>query len=164
MRKILTGLCVAALVAVGGTDLQAQVAVGPEVSVAEDVDVGIGGVIEAPLTSVNANLELAGRFTLYFPDAGDYWEINGDVRYLFPLADQPQILPYALGGIAIGRISVDYNGPGEDFSDSNTEVGLRLGGGMKFPMDRAIPFIELGLGIGDLPDFTFRGGLTFPVG
>jgi hypothetical protein len=164
MRKIFTGLCVSALVAVGGSELQAQVALGPEVSVAENVDAGIGLVVEAPLTSVNANLEVAGRFTLYFPDVIDYWEIEGDVRYLFPLADQPQLLPYVLGGIAIGHYSYDRDGPGERVSTGNTEVALRLGGGLKIPMDRAIPFIELGLGIGDLPDFTFRGGLTFPVG
>lgn len=164
MREILTGLCVSALVAIGGSDLQAQVALGPEVSLAEHVDAGIGVVLEAPLTSVNANLEFAGRFTLYFPDVIDYWEIDGDVRYLFPLADQPQLLPYALGGIAIGRYSYDSNGPGEDISRGNTEVGLRVGGGLKIPMERVLPFVELGLGIGDIPDFTFRGGLTFPLG
>ena len=164
MRTILAGSLVLSLLAFGAPQVQGQIALGPEISVAEDVDLGIGAVIEAPLTTIYEQLEFAGRFTLYFPDGGDYWELNGDVRYLFPLEGENALLPYALAGIALGHSSWDYEGPGEGGSGSDTEIALRIGGGFKVPMDRMTPFAELGLGIGDLPDFTLRGGLTFPVG
>lgn len=164
MKTLYSGLLVGFLFAAGAADVEGQVRVGPEISLAEDVDVGIGAVVEAPLTAIYENLEAAGRFTLYFPDGADYWELDADVRYLFPLEGENQLLPYALAGIAIGHSSWDHGGPGEGSSGSDTEIALRIGGGFKIPMDRFTPFAELGLGIGDLPDFTLRAGVTLPVG
>jgi len=164
MRTIVTGSLLLALLLFVAPDAQAQVAIGPELSVAEDVDVGIGAIIEAPLASLHQNLEFAGRFTIYFPDFGNYWEIDGDVRYVFPLDGENNLLPYALAGLAIGRFSWDYEGPGDVGSVSDTELGLRIGGGLKVPFGRVIPFAELGLGIGDIPDFSLRLGGTFPLG
>jgi len=163
MKKLCAGLFALALL-FGTADLaHGQVSLGPEISIADNVDFGIGAVLEAALGSLDPNLEMAARFTLYFPDGIDYWELNGDLRYLFPLTDQNQIIPYVLGGIAIGHASYDGDRPGLEVNGGNTEVGVRLGGGLKFPMDRITPFAELGLGVGDIPDFSLRGGLTFPM-
>ncbi len=144
--------------------VQAQVSVAPEVAFGDDVDLGIGAHVAAPLTSVNENLELAARFNLFFPDGFDYWELNGDVRYLFPLPENDQFVPYVLGGLVFGNWSFDFESDLVDVDDSTTEFGLRLGGGVKFPMDRFHPFAELGAGIGDVPDFVLRGGVAFPLG
>ncbi len=165
MKKLCTGLFALALLLGTADPSEAQISLGPEISIADDVDFGIGAVLEAALSSLDPNLEMAARFTLYFPDRIDYWELDGDLRYLFPLDDQNEIIPFVLAGIAIGHASFDYDGPGADIvDDGNTEVGIRLGGGLKIPMDRITPFVELGLGVGDIPDFTLRGGLTFPLG
>lgn len=164
MRTLTAGSLLLALLLFCAPEARGQVALGPEVSVAEDVDVGIGAIVEAPLTSLHQNLEFAGRFTFYFPDGGDYWEMDGDVRYLFPLEGGNDLVPFALAGLAIGHFSWDYDGPGEGASGSSTEVGLRIGGGLKVPMGAFTPFAELGLGIGDIPDFSLRLGGTFPLG
>ncbi|MGW8266331.1 MAG: outer membrane protein [Longimicrobiales bacterium] len=164
MRTLVTGSLLLTFLLFGAPAAQGQVAIGPELSVAEHVDVGIGAIIEAPLASVHENLEFAGRFTIYFPDFGNYWEIDGDVRYVFPLDGENNLLPYVLAGLAIGHFSWDYDFPGGDGSVSDTEIGLRIGGGLKVPFGRAIPFAELGLGIGDIPDFSLRLGATFPLG
>lgn len=164
MRTLAAGSLLLALLLIGGPEVQGQIAIGPEASVAEDVDAGIGFIVETPLASLHENLELASRFTLYFPDGGDYWEIDGDVRYLFHLDGGDDLIPFALAGLAIGHSSWDYELPGEGGSGSNTEVGLRVGGGLKIPMRRFTPFAELGLGVGDLPDFSLRLGGTFPIG
>jgi len=158
------GLLVFALLAVGGSEAQGQVRLGPEVSLAQDVDFGIGAVVEMPMTSIHERLEFAGRFTLFFPDRGNYWELDGDVRYLFPLAGENTLLPYAMAGLAIGHSSWDYEGPGDGSTVSDTELALRIGGGAKFPMASFTPFVDLGLTIGDLPDFNLRAGVTFPLG
>lgn len=164
MRTLAAGSLLTAFFLFGTPGVQGQIALGPEFSVAEDVDVGIGAVVEAPLTSLYENLEFAGRFTFYFPDGFDYWEMDGDVRYLFPLEGGGDLIPFALAGLAIGHYSWGSESPGEGSGGSDTEVALRIGGGLKVPMGSFIPFAELGLGIGDLPDFSLRLGGTFPIG
>lgn len=164
MKKLLAGLFALALFLGTAGHGEAQVSLGPEIAIADDADFGLGAVLEAGLPSVDANLEVVARFNIFFPDGFDYWELDGDVRYLFPLRDQDQIIPFVLAGIGIGHASVDYDGPGIEVDGSNTEVGIRLGGGLKIPMERITPFVELGLGVGDIPDFVLRGGLTFPLG
>jgi opacity protein-like surface antigen len=165
MRSRSSIAAVLALFFLGTPGVQGQVALGPELSVAEDVDFGVGAVVEVPLTSVYPDLEFAGRFTFYFPDSGDYWEINADARYLFPLEGESPVLPFVLAGIAIGHFSWEYDLPvvGTQ-SGSDTELGLRLGGGFKVPLEQAVPFAELGLGVGDIPDFSLRAGVTFLIG
>jgi hypothetical protein len=149
----------------GPVALEGQVSVAPEVAIGDDVDFGIGGALSLPLTQLHEDLEFAGRFTFFFPDGFDYWEINGDVRYLFSIEGNDQIVPFALAGLAIGNASYDADVPDiVEVDESNTEVGLRLGGGIKVPQDRFVPYAELGLGIGDIPDFAIRVGLSFLLG
>ena len=164
MRKLVAGAVALALVALTAPDARAQVYLGPQVSVAEDVDVGVGVNVGVPLASLHENLEFSGNFTLYFPDVIDYWEVDGNVRYLFALEGNSAMVPFVMAGLAIGNSSWDGDDIPGVADDSNTELGLRVGGGAKFPMDRLTPFVDLGLTIGDLPDFILRGGFTFPLG
>lgn len=160
MRKLFAGLLTVGLMLGASSALQAQVSIAPEFAYGDDVDFGVGASVAFPLSAVHENLELAGRFNLFFPDGFDYWEINGDARFHFPLPDNDQLLPYALGGIAFGNFSFD-----NAFGDaSTTEAGLRLGGGVKFPMASLTPFAELALGLGDVPDFALRGGVSLMLG
>ncbi|MFO8174447.1 MAG: hypothetical protein ACQET1_02825 [Gemmatimonadota bacterium] len=160
MKNLFAGVLALALLTLSAPAVQGQIDLGPQLSVAEDVDVGIGVNVVAPLATLHENLEFSGNFTFYFPDGVDYWEVDGDVRYLFPIPDNTSILPFAMAGLAIGYYSWDAG----IHDGSETELGLRLGGGFKVPMDNLTPFLELGLGVGDIPDFTLRGGLTFPLG
>jgi len=164
MRRSFTVALVLAAFALTAQEIQAQVELGPQVSVAEDVDVGIGANINIPLRSIHPNLEFSGNFTFYFPDKFDYWELDADVRYLFPLSGNTSLLPYAMAGLAIGDFSVDVE---EDIGPpryDDSELGLRIGGGFKVPMETVTPFVDLALMVGDLPDFTLRGGFSFPIG
>lgn len=163
MRKLFAGTMLFALLALSAPDARAQVDLGPQVSVAENVDVGIGLNVGLPLSTLNENLEFSGNFTFYFPDGIDYWEIDGNIRYLFPLEGNSSLVPFVMAGLGIGHYSWGDDVP-DRVDNSNTELGLRLGGGAKFPMERMTPFVDLGLAIGDLPDFTLRGGFTFPLG
>ncbi len=161
MRTALPGMIALALLALSAPAAQGQVQLGPQISVADEVDLGVGATVVFPLSSIYENLEFSGDFTLYFPDGYDYWEADGNVRLLFPLSGSTSLLPFVMAGLSIGRFSWDAGGP---FDGSETELGLRLGGGFKVPMERFTPFMDLGLGIGDIPDFTLRGGVTFAVG
>ena len=164
MKRLLAGVLGIVIIPLPASDVEAQVDVGAHVAVADDMDLGIGLNLGIPLSSFHEHLEFNGAFTFFFPDNLDYWEIDADVRYFFPLEENPSVLPYAMAGLAIGNISWDLDGPGDGVDDSNTEPGLRLGGGVQFPTERLNPFIDLALSIGDVPDFTLRGGLSVPFG
>lgn len=164
MRRSFYAALVLAALGLSAQEAQAQVELGPQVSVAEDVDVGIGANINVPLSSIHRNLEFSGNFTFYFPDGFDYWELDGDIRFLFPLSGETSLLPYAMAGLAIGDFSLDGDGDIGPPHYDDSELGLRIGGGFKIPMQNVTPFVDLALTVGDLPDFTLRGGFSFPLG
>lgn len=113
-------------------DSEAQIYFGPHLNVATDTDVGIGGRVLANVEE--ANLELVGSLDVYFPDGPtDFWAINANSFYHFHLEDSPSVLPYVGGGLNIAQVS-----NGEDA----TEVGVNIGGGVRFSLDNISPFIE----------------------
>ncbi|MFP4235677.1 MAG: DNA polymerase III subunit alpha, partial [Nitriliruptoraceae bacterium] len=117
----------------------AQVHLGPQISFGSDTDVGLGvrGVAGVPQY---AGLEFAGSFNVFFPDPDfDFWELNGDLLYNFEIPEASVFRPYAGGGLNIARFS-DI-GP-TDASD--TELGINLVGGAKFPNDGPVtPYLEI---------------------
>lgn len=159
MRKLLPGALALSLLCLPASWAYGQVSLGPQVTAADEVDLGVGVVVEAPLTSFHEALEFGGAFTFYFPDNGDHSELEGTVRYLFHLPDS-DLVPFALGGLGIGFASHEHNGHQND----ETQVDLRFGGGIKAHMEDFTPFAELALGVGDGPDFAFRAGLAFELG
>ena len=159
MRALFTGVLLFALLGMSAPQVQAQIAVGPQVSAADDVDFGIGAVLDVPIPSLHEALEFAGAFTFFFPDHGDYTELEGTVRYLFHLHDSA-LVPFALAGMGVGFASHEHDGQEE----SETHVDLKFGGGIKAHMERLIPFAELDFGVGDGPDFTFRVGVALTLG
>lgn len=130
---------------------QAQLYAGPQVNLATDTDVGVGARVLANVE--NANLELVGSFDLYFPDGpNDFWEVNANTFYHFHLPDSPSVLPYVGGGLNIARLS---NG-GE-----STEVGLNVGGGVRFPLEDISPYIEGRTVISDFDQAVITFGFLF---
>lgn len=128
-----------AIVGVGAGDAEAQAAFGVQGSWGSETDFGIGGRVLANIERVN--LEAVGSFDLFFPDDPgpdvdlDYWEINGNLFYHIHLRNTNTVLPYVGGGVNIARFELD--------ADSQTEVGLNLAGGARFPTASNItPFAE----------------------
>ena len=137
----------------------AQVRLAPELAVADNVEFGVGARAFFPIGSV-PNLEIGAAVDFYFPDNFDYYEFAGLVYYTFPQPDAPTILPRVGAGPVIGVTSFDTDS--QDTSGaSSTNVGLQLLGGIDFPLATVQPYVEFGLGIGDIPDFFVRGGVGF---
>lgn len=65
-------------------------------------------------------------------------DLNG--LYEFQI-ENPVLVPYLGGGLAITRISVDASGSIVD--PSSTEVGLNLVGGARFPLGSVEPFAQV---------------------
>jgi hypothetical protein len=87
-------------------------------------------------------------------------DVNG--LYEFGI-DNQAFTPYAGGGLAITRWSVDWpSGTGSQFDPSTTEVGLNLVGGARFPLGSLEPFAQLNATIGgDIQRLGVTGGVLF---
>lgn len=152
-----------ALLALAGpiSPAEGQVHLGPQVSLADDADVGIGGRVTAGVEGYSG-LEVIGSFDVFFPDGDyDYWEINGNLVHNFELPESPSVRPYAGGGLNLAHSDFDEDEPDFD-DDGDTEVGLNLLGGFKFPMEGATPFVEGRFEIEGGEQVVVTGGLLFP--
>lgn len=122
----------------GAPEAEGQAAFGAQINWGSDTDIGVGGRILGNIEDIN--LEAVGSFDIYFPDDEgqadlDYWEINGNLFYHIHLQDTNAVIPYVGGGVNIARFELD--------ADSQTEVGLNLAGGARFPTASDItPFAE----------------------
>ena len=128
MKKVslVAGLVVVVLAFTVPAYAQIPTRVGPMLALTSgDLDeTGLGVVAEFGIAQ---KFSLAPQFILYFPgDNLSLFELNFNGNYYF--VNQNSIEFYGLGGLNIARVS--YNGPGEDFSDS--EIGLNIGAGINF--------------------------------
>ena len=101
---------------------------------ADEGDWGIGARGE-----FGGSLALITSFDYYFvnDDIGDtkFYELNGNLIYNFPTGG---VRPYVGAGAGIARLSFDDN----FFSDSDTELGVNVLGGLKFGYGPINPFAE----------------------
>lgn len=136
----------------------AQVHLGPQISLADDADVGLGARVVAGVPQYRG-VEFAGTFDVFFPDGDyDYWELNGNLLYNFEIPEASAFRPYAGGGLNIARF--DDVGP-NDVGD--TEVGLNLVGGSKFPNSGPVtPYVELRATVEGGEQFVVTAGILFP--
>jgi opacity protein-like surface antigen len=159
MRKTMLVMAILFL-AVGADSARAQdFRWGPELSLAEDADFGLGARIEFDFDG--PPLTLIGSFDYFFPDPDDvdYWELNANLVYNFRIADAPSITPYAGGGLNIAHVSIDR---GDSFDDaSDTDPGLNILGGVKFDAGPVTPFVEIKFEIEGGDQFIVTGGLLF---
>ncbi len=163
MKKLLCVVAVTGLL-VAPTAAAAQVQVGPVAGFHDDFDFGIGGFVGIPVPSLDENLSIIPSFVYFFPDPDNLsvWEINGDVVYSFEVSDETPVLPFAFAGLNITRASVDLGGTFG--SVSNSEVGLNLGGGIRFRAQSVNPFAGAKFTLGDVDGFVIFGGIGFAVG
>jgi hypothetical protein len=155
LRTILTVAGVSILSLSGARGVQAQALFGAEVLFGTETDVGIGGRVHVDLGSGVPNLEFQGGFALFFPDGpADYWEINGNVWYRIETRGDSNVLPYVGGGLNIGHHDRD------DF-EGDTDLGLNLGGGVRFPFQNTTPFLEARFTVGGEEQFIIGGGVLF---
>lgn len=160
MHKLLKStLPLALLLALAGR-VEAQTRVGAAAAWHEDVDFGVGAFVVFPLAGVHPNLAVEGDFTYFFPDGFDYFEINGNLIYTFPV--EADVSPWAMGGLNLARVSVDVPGFGDA---SETEVGVNLGGGVTFsPASSISPLVGAKIELGGGEGFVIFGGLSFALG
>lgn len=161
MKKLLCTVALVGMLAAPGV-VQAQMTAGPLLAYHTDAEaIGVGAYLGIPLPQLTEGMSIAPSFVWYFPDNYDYFEVNGDLVYFFPVSTDSPVSPFALGGINISRTSVDLGGTFG--SASSTDVGLNLGGGVQFPGSLS-PFAGGKFTIQDGTGFVLFGGISFAVG
>lgn len=181
MRAVMAAVVVGVL---GAATLEAQdVRIGAQASLAQDTDFGIGPRVEIGLGQAIQGLAVVGSFDYFFPDdfqltvpgqdppfsaSVDYWEVNANLIYGFTVASAPGVEPYFGAGINFSRISGNFTSPDQEVEESETDAGINLVGGAKFPLTGITPFVEARLELkGDDPlgvedQFVLTGGILFP--
>jgi len=160
VRSLIVGVA-ALLLAVPATAV-GQVAFGPQLSFGGETDLGIGGRVLANVESLE-RWDFIGTFDVWFPDDDggtdrSAWEINGNLAYNFVVEDS-ELNPYAGAGLSIFHLSVESDGPGPDFDD--TDLGLNLFGGLKFPGQSITPFVEVRAVLEAADQVVVTGGILF---
>lgn len=137
--------------------------------------VGIGTEIESFGVGIRGDYALTPKFLLatdfmyYFGDEDfgievDWFDVNFNANYLIEL-NNPDVVPYALGGLNIARTSVSCEGPlgsvCDDFSETN--IGFNLGGGTEFLLGSIALFGELRVVLGDSDQVVIAAGIKLPL-
>jgi hypothetical protein len=153
MRKTILMMAIL-LLAVGAGDVRAQgFRWGPELSLADDADFGIGARMEFDFTG--SPLTLIANGDVFFPGNDVTWiELNANLVYNFDLASAPTVTPYAGGGLNIRYADVGSGG-------SDTDAGLNLLGGVRFDAGSISPFVEAKFEIEGGDQFIVTGGILF---
>lgn len=168
--------CVAAIAMLLGVSPAAgQAHLGAELAYANDLDLGVGLRIDVPVEAVHERFHVTGSFLYFFPGESsdeipgvsadiEYWEVNANGRFRIA-NDDANLTPYIGAGLNIGRLtgSVDISGVGGT-SESSTELGLNLLGGLEFGRGPSRPFVEGRFEVGGGEQFIIAGGITIPIG
>jgi hypothetical protein len=161
MRRVVLGTAIAFAVSAG--NLQAQ-RLGAQLSWGDDSDLGLGVRLEAGLPNLLTNTGalsrtyFIGSFDYFFIDCRfdcSYWEINANLAVPVVAAT---IDPYLGAGLNIAHISIgDDDLEPFDREASDTDLGVNLLGGLRFPIGNLSSFLELRgeLGGGDQLVLTF---------
>lgn len=144
------------------TQAEAQLQLGPTVAFHDDADFGVGAMVGLGIPALGEGVNFLGDFTYFFPDVDnlDYWEINGNITYDIPV-EGAAVAPFLLGGLNIAQASVDVVGVGDA---SDTEMGLNLGGGMRFDAGSLEPIVGARVELSGGEGFVVFASLPFSVG
>lgn len=161
MNKTLRTLALAAALLAVPSFAQAQATLGPQLAYHDDADFGIGAALTLSADAIHEQVDFMFDFAWFFPenDAIDYFELNGGLLYDF-IVEGSTVTPFALGGLNIASWSVDSGFPGAEGLDG-TELGLNLGGGLKFNAGTLRPMVGVRFEIEGGEGFVLFGTIPF---
>ena len=159
--------------------IQAQLAFGPQFAWGDDMDFGIGGRLDfdlaGPLAIDDGPLQnLFGSATgSYFfddcpsrtPDTVDcgFIEFNGNANVPFTIGGSSAD-GYLGAGFHAARSSINTNVPDDNsgfIPVTDTEIGVNLLGGFKFPFSDLTAFVEGKFGLVGVQQFILSAGILF---
>jgi hypothetical protein len=171
MRRLIFALVAVAALSTVPASAWGQVQVGPFAAFHDEADLGVGAFVRIPIPELHENLSFVGDFGYFFPDQhhsgvrdSDYWEVNTDLMYRFPLED-PRFTPWVMSGLNISHWSWVDEGDGVQNSEGTlTDIGLNLGGGVTFGTGMTLPFLGVKFELDGGEGAVLFGGVSFVVG
>lgn len=147
---------------------QAQVSFGPQLAWSDAVDLGLGARVEFGLADlfgiedgVFANLYASASGTYFFPECPgsscSLVELNPNA--VVPFEMDATVTPFVGAGLHLARSK--WSVPDASISDTDTDVGLNILGGIKFPIGNLGGFAEGNFGISGAEHFTLSAGVLF---
>lgn len=143
----------------------AQLQVGGGLAYGSDIEsagVQIGGTY---FLLEEQGIRLAADLLFFFP--GDdvlsdinVWEFNANGHYIFNEGDA--FLAYALAGLSLATISIDFGGVLGEVSSS--ELGLNAGAGIEYGIGGIKLYGEGKLVLGGFDQLVLSGGVRVPIG
>jgi len=158
MRKWISLTLLLAVIAAVPSLATAQATLGPAVAFHDDFDLGVGAALNMPMQEFGGGVGIMADFYYFFPEGDlDYLEINANLVYGFAL-ETTAVTPYILGGLNVANLSLDIP------AESQTEVGLNLGGGVDFDMGRFRPNIGVKIEVNGGEGLVVFAHLPFVIG
>lgn len=125
--------------------------------------IGIGAEFDAPnLGGLTLSIQPGIEYVFTDGDGVDYLQLDGNVIARFG-APGASILPYAGAGLGVAFVSYDIG----DDSETETELGLNLLGGIIFPgaFGFGNPYLQARYSLIDpFEAFSIMGGIRIPLG
>ena len=164
MKKLLSGLCLAALLA-APSSLFGQLSVGAQGGWGSDFDWAVGGRLTLQFEGPRVPVALIGSYDWFFPQRSvnidvEYWEANVNLIFVQPALGDVS----TYGGIGVNVASVKTQTMPGGTSVSSTDVGANVVGGAKVVSGRLNPFFEMRFEIGGGEQFVVVLGLDVRLG
>ena len=133
---------------------------GPTIAYHDDADFGVGIGFTIPLEAFGPQVGFAGDFIYFFPSIDNlkYWELNGNLTYDFQI-EGASVAPFALAGLNVAHASVEVGSE----SAGNTELGLNVGGGIRFDAGSLRPTVGLRIEIEGGDGWVVFGSVPFAL-
>lgn len=144
---------------IGAQPAQGQISLGPQLGWSNDWDLGLGARVELGLANT-LGIQNGPFANLYGTASGTYFwwrsfwsliELNPNVAVPFEIGRS--LTPFVGTGLQLTRFRIR--------SDVETDVGLNILGGVKYPVFGLTSFAEAKVVLGGNRDFTISGGVLF---
>ena len=168
MKKIFfLPLLMLTVISLYGQDASGKFNIGTGIGLGTEIEtIGLGITGQYFITN---EIAVQGNLTIFFPNneidgvvdvTRRFSEINMNGVYYFDL--ESIVRPYALAGINIGIVGVDFE-PDDLFEDqSEGEIGLNLGGGVDLLVHEELtPFAQLKYAISDYDQLVIFIGVRY---
>lgn len=153
---------------IGPKPVQAQVSFGPQLAWSDAVDLGLGARVEFGLAKlfgiedgVFADLYGSASGTYFFPDCPGsschLVELNPNA--VVPFEIDASVTPFVGAGLHLARAK--WSVRDASVSGTETDVGLNILGGIKFPVANLSGFAEGKFGLSGADHFTLSAGVLF---
>jgi outer membrane protein X len=166
MKKALFTLLLAGVISFSAS-AQTPVRIGGLLGYGSEIEnIALGAIAEF---MIKENMGISPSLVFYFPKKENglkysLWELNGNFNYYFITEGSAHV--YGLAGLNIAGYKAKYESDFfDDYSSSDTEVGLNLGGGVNFVTknDKLLPFAELKYVISDFDQLCIFAGIKFII-